>query len=203
MELNELKASWNALDKRLADNEIVNIRIVKEMIAQKTKSAYDRIYGLNIYNFVVYVLIMAVLFPIIYSSTPITTTSFVIVELAMAIGIIPLIRKITLLSNFDLEGKKCNELSGMVLRYKKVCNSEKLWTITSVCIAMVAFYISELGFNQKAGYVLGTTRILLVLGLTLLTLAIGYLFGLWQRKRHAQQMLEIEQGLEELKEFEN
>jgi hypothetical protein len=39
MELEELKASWNALDKRLAETEIVNMRMVKEMIQQKARSA--------------------------------------------------------------------------------------------------------------------------------------------------------------------
>ena len=43
MELDELKTSWNALDKRLAETEIVNLRVVKEMIQQKTKSAYNGI----------------------------------------------------------------------------------------------------------------------------------------------------------------
>jgi hypothetical protein len=37
----------------------------------------------------------------------------------------------------------------------------------------------------------------------LLTFALAFVIGLWQRRRHAQQMQEIERGLEELKEFEN
>ena len=71
-----------------------------------------------------------------------------------------------------------------------------------VCLAMVAFYISELGFNKEAGYVLGT-RLLLVLGLSLLTFALGYVIATIQRRRHATQMKEIERGLEELKEYED
>ena len=53
MELDDLKTKWNALDKRLAETEIVNMRMVKEMVSHKTKSAYDRIVGQNIYNLVV------------------------------------------------------------------------------------------------------------------------------------------------------
>ena len=45
MELEALKASWNKLDERLAETEIVNLRVVKEMIQQKTKSAYESIIG--------------------------------------------------------------------------------------------------------------------------------------------------------------
>lgn len=201
MELETLKASWNALDKRLAETEIVNLRIVKEMIQQKTKSAYDGIVGQNIYSFVVNILIICVVFPYVYMNTPISTISFAIVESVMAIGLIPMIWKLSLLSRFDMGSKSCNQLSRTVLCYKKICQKEKIWMIGAVCLAMVAFYISELGFNTEAGYTLGT-RLLLPLGLSLFTLVVGYFFARWQLRRHAQQLQEIEQGLKELKEFE-
>jgi uncharacterized membrane protein len=76
------------------------------------------------------------------------------------------------------------------------------WTIGIVDTAFIAFYISEYGFNTAAGYSFTTDRILLVAGLTLLTFALAFAIGLWQRRRHAQQMQEIEQGLAELREFE-
>ena len=201
MELEELKASWNAFDKRLAESDIINLRMVKEMIAQKTRRVFDRIYGLNVYYFAVSLLILGVVFPYVYMNTPISTTSFVIVETILVIGLYPHIKKLNLLSKFNLEGKSCHELSSLVLQYKKVCHNETYWTIAIVSIAMVAFYITELGFNQQANYVLGT-RVMLVIGLTLLTFALAYVIAQWQRRRHATQMQEIEQGLEELREFE-
>ena len=201
MELEELKASWSAFDKRLAESDIINLRMVKEMIAQKTRRAFDRIYGLNVYYFAVSLLILGVVFPYVYMNTPISTTSFVIVETILVIGLYPHIKKLNLLSKFNLEGKSCHELSSLVLQYKKVCHNETYWTIAIVSIAMVAFYITELGFNQQANYVLGT-RVMLVIGLTLLTFALAYVIAQWQRRRHATQMQEIEQGLEELREFE-
>ena len=203
MELDELKTSWNALDKRLTETEIVNLRVVKEMIQQKTKSAYNGIVGQNLYSFVVTLLIAAVVFPFVYMNTSISTTSFVIIEAVLLIGLIPQIWKLLLLSRFDLDGKKTNELSRLVLRYKKICSNESIWTIVCVALAMVAFYVLEFGFNQNAGYVLSVNNILLVVGLTLLTFALAFVIGLWQRRRHALQMQEIERGLEELREFEN
>ena len=200
MELEALKASWNKLDERLAATEIVNLRLVKEMIQQKTKSAYDSIMSQNIYNFVVNMLIICVVFPYVYLNTPIQTASFAIVEGVMVIGLIPLVWKLSLLSKFDL-GKGCSELDRLVLTYKKVCHQEKVWLIGAVCLAMIAFYILELGFNTEAGYKFGT-RLILPLGLTLLTLALRLVFAKWQLRRHAQQLREIEHGLEELREFE-
>ena len=201
MELDDLKTSWNALDKRLAETEIVNMRMVKEMVSQKTKTAYDGILKQNIYNFVVSMLIICVVFPFVYMNTPIRPVSFAIVEGVMVIGMIPQIWKLSLLSKFNLVGKKCNELSGLVLRYNKVCHHEKLWGIAAVCLALAAFYIMELGFNEEAGYEL-STRLILPIGLSVLTFGMGLFFAKWQLRRHVQQMQEIERGLEELKDFE-
>ena len=203
MELDELKTSWNALDKRLAETEIVNLRVVKEMIQQKTKSAYNGIVGQNLYSLVVTLVVAVVVFPFVYKNTSISITSFVIIEAVLLTGLIPQIWKLLLLSRFDLDGKKTNELDGLVLRYKKFCNNESLWTIVCVTLAMVAFYVMEFGFNQNAAYVFSVNNILLFVGLTLFTFALAFAVGLWHRRRHAQQMQEIERGLEELREFEN
>ena len=201
MELEALKASWNKLDERLAATEIVNLRVVKEVIQQKTKSAYDSILGQNIYNFVVNMLIICVVFPYVYLNTPIQATSFAIVEGVMVIGLIPMVWKLSLLSKFDLGGKSSSELSRLVLTYKKVCHQEKVWMIGAVCLAMIAFYILELGFNTEAGYEF-STRLLLSLGLSVLTFGLGIVFAKWQLHRHAHQLQEVERGLEELREFE-
>ena len=199
MELEALKASWNKLDERLAATEIVNLRVVKEMIQQKTKSAYEGIIGQNLYTLVVNFLIICVVFPYVFMNTPIRTVSFAIVEGVMVIGLIPLIWKLMLLSKFDLD-KKSNELSGLVLNYKKICHSEKLWSTILVVAALISFYISELGFNPC--YKFEVSRMLVVVGLTLITFAVGLGIGIYQIRRHTQQLQEIERGLEELREFE-
>ena len=202
MELDDLKTSWNALDKRLAETEIVNMRLVKEMVSQKTKSAFNGIVGHNIYNFVVSLVIIGFVFPYVWMHTPISTTSFAIVEAMMIIGLIPVVRKLLLLSKFDVDGKNLSELNRQVLKYKKACHDDPYWTITGVTLGFVGFYISELGFNTAVDYGF-SNRVWVVVGLTLLTFALAFVIGLWQRRRHAQQMQEIERGLEELKEFEN
>lgn len=202
MELDELKASWNALNNHLVQSEVVNLRMVRELIAKKTRSAFDGVCRHNYYNLIVCILIICVVFPYVYMNTPIRAFSFVIVEVAMVIGLIPQIMKLSLLSQFNLEGKCCNELMGLVLRYKKVCHQEVIWGIGEVTFAMIAFYISELVFNDQVNYGF-SMKVLLPLGLSVLTFCLSYMLALWMRRHHAQQLLEIEQGLEELKEFEN
>lgn len=201
MELDELKTSWNALDKRLAEAELVNMRMVKEVVSLKTKSAYNGIVGLNTYTFVANLFIIGLVFPYVWTNTPISTASFVIVEALMLIGLIPIVRKLLLLSKFDVAGKNISEQSRLVLKYKKACNDDPFWTIGVVTLGFVSFYISELGFNTAVDYGFDN-RIWIVIALTILTLGIGFIIGLWQLRRQAQQMHEIEQGLEELREFE-
>lgn len=201
MELEELKASWNKLDERLAESDIVNQRVLRELIQQKTKTAYDHIIRHNIYNFVVNMLIICAVFPYVYMKTPIQTVSFALVEGVMVVGLIPMIWKLSLLSKFDMLDKSSSELTRLALSYKKICHQEKFWMIGAVCIAMIAFYILELGFNTEAHYEFGT-RLVLPLALSLLTLLLGLFFAKWQLRRHAQQMAEIEKGLQELRDFE-
>lgn len=200
MELDDLKTSWNALDKRLAKTEIVNLRIVKEMISQKTKTALERLMGLNLYTLIANLVVMALVFPYVLMNTPVTLTTFVIVEAILLIGLTPHIRKPMLLSQFDLDGKKTNELTSLVLRYKQICSEETYWTVFTIAFACAGFLISELGFNASV-YTL-SPKIWLVAALVLLTFAIAFAVGFWHHRSHAMQMKEIEQGLKELEEFE-
>lgn len=202
MEIEELKTCWNIFDKRLAECELVNVRIVKELISQKTKTAFDSLSGLNLYTCVANLFVMAVVFPYVFMNTPITITSFILVEAAMAIGLIPHVRKFAILSRFDINRKPLCELDRLILQYRKVRHREWLWTVVSISLAVTAFYVSELGFNQSVSYIFGP-KVLIVVVLTLLTLAIACIIGVWQKRLHARQMADIESGLRELAEFEN
>ena len=43
MDLEKMKLGWDALNERLERNEVVNQKIIKEMISAKTKSAYSHV----------------------------------------------------------------------------------------------------------------------------------------------------------------
>ena len=174
MEIEELKTCWNTFDKRLAESELVNVRIVKELISQKTKTAFDRLSVLNLYTCVANLFVMAVVFPYVF----------------------------VILSRFDINRKPLCELDRLMLQYRKVRHREWLWTVVSISLAFTAFYVSELGFNQSVSYIFGP-KVLIVVVLTLLTLAIACIIGVWQKRLHTRQMADIESGLRELAEFEN
>ena len=45
MELDDLKATWQDINRRLEKNEIMNRQIIEKMIVSRTSSAYDRQIG--------------------------------------------------------------------------------------------------------------------------------------------------------------
>lgn len=202
MELENIKTSWNAFDQELTDAETIDMGMVNQLITHKTKTAHDSISLQNTHNIIVYILIMLVVFPYIWMNTPISTLSFCIVEVSLAIGLVPLAWKQTILTKFNLESKKSNELRKLVLKYKKVSHNETIWTIVLICSTMIGFYISELYFNKQHTYYINS-RIILVAVLTSVTIAVGCAIAYWQRRRHTDRLKEIEDGLEELIEFEN
>ena len=108
MELENIKTSWNAFDQELTDAETIDMGMVNQLITHKTKTAHDSISLQNTHNIIVYILIMLVVFPYIWMNTPISTLSFCIVEVSLAIGLVPLAWKQTILTKFNLESKKSN-----------------------------------------------------------------------------------------------
>ena len=63
MNLDEMKNSWNVLNERLEQNEILNKRIIEEMVASKTKSAYDCIYNQELRGLYILLLVALIVLP--------------------------------------------------------------------------------------------------------------------------------------------
>ena len=63
MNLDEMKNSWNVLNERLEQNEILNKRIIEEMVASKTKSAYDSIYNQELRGLYILLLVALIVLP--------------------------------------------------------------------------------------------------------------------------------------------
>lgn len=51
MDMEEMKKGWMVLNERLSQNEILNRRIIKEMLTTRTQTAYEQIYNWEWRNF--------------------------------------------------------------------------------------------------------------------------------------------------------
>lgn len=118
MDLNEMKASWQLLDKRLRQQEIVNKRIIQEMIARRTRSAHSRLIVSHLSGFVI---VAAVLILILALRNPIGIRPEAI---WIALGtLLPLLvymmASARFLRRFDLEKSTLCQLRSWVLQLRK------------------------------------------------------------------------------------
>lgn len=64
MDMEEMKKGWMVLNERLSQNEILNRRIIKEMLTTRTQTAYEQIYNWEWRNFLSSCLLLQSLLPL-------------------------------------------------------------------------------------------------------------------------------------------
>lgn len=192
MELEELKAGWGVLNERLEQNEILNKRIIKEMITNRTQSAYERLFRYDLFGLLL-VLVMCVLFPVLVVTGKIVMQplSFAFLEGAIGIGLIMQVFFSSILLRFNIEKKKICELARLTLTYKLWMKRNFTFGSGIGLTVLIAFL-----FLEKARLVANWE---IRLGVTLLFV---FIMGFYQIRFYLKNIQTIEKGLEELKEFE-
>ena len=185
MELEELKAGWNVLNERLAQNEILNKRIIKEMIINRTQSAYERLFRFDLFGLIL-AFVMCVLFPVL-----VVTGKIVMQPLSIGIGFIIQVFFSAILLRFNMEKKRICELARLTLIYKLWMKRNFMFASGLVVSALIAFL-----FIEKARLV-ANWEIRLILILLFISIMMFY-----QIRFYLRNIRTIEKGLEELKEFE-
>ena len=192
MELEELKAGWNVLNERLAQNEILNKRIIKEMIINRTQSAYERLFRFDLFGLIL-AFVMCVLFPVLVVTGKIVMQplSFAVLEWPIGIGFIIQVFFSAILLRFNMEKKRICELARLTLIYKLWMKRNFMFASGLVVSALIAFL-----FIEKARLV-ANWEIRLILILLFISIMMFY-----QIRFYLRNIRTIEKGLEELKEFE-
>lgn len=192
MELEELKMSWNLLNERLEENEILNKRIIKEMITRRTESAYERLFKLNLFKLVV-VIVISLLFPVMYVAGDVgmKTLSFVLLEVTLTLGLISQIFLFSTLAKFDMEKKKTQELIKLALLYKLWARRNYTYGTALALIVLIAYWIIQEVHLMQHGFI-GMGFILLY----------AFIVMCYQIRFYRKNIRTIEKSLEELKEFE-
>ena len=119
MELEELKASWSVLNEQLEKSEMLNKRIIKEMITNRTQSAYERLFRYDIFGLIL-CFTLCVMFPILVTTGKLVLNpaAFAILEGAILIGFVMQFFFLFILGRFDMEKKKICDLTRLTLTYK-------------------------------------------------------------------------------------
>ena len=193
MNFDEMKNSWNVLNERLEQNEILNKRIIEEMVASKTKSAYDSIYNQELRGLYILLLVALIVLPANrFLGINMKQSSFILLEALMFMAL--LFQSVILysLSKFKLNYMKVNELTRTVLKYRKFYSYNKKYGTILGLGSVIIFMISESNITNPYAFLP-----------VLAVMIIGCIYSYTKLKLHEQKIKEVEQGLAELKEFES
>lgn len=191
MTLDELKKGWGVLNERLSQNEVVNQRIIKEMILRKTNSAYDAIYQTNKWGLIATFFIGALMLPLAKTfGMPIYRETFIALETFILLGFLYEGYMFHVLSRFNLHTMKVDEMMHSILKYKKMYIENQRYGKLAILLIVLICMGLQRAFTLPV--------IVATILFTLVSIFMMYV----QDKRHRQHLQEIEKGLEELKDFE-
>ena len=192
MNLDEMKNSWNVLNERLEQNEILNKRIIEEMVASKTKSAYDSIYNQELRGLYIILLCGLIVLPVNrFLGINMKLSSFILLETVMFLALLFQLAILYSLSKFKLNYMKVNELTRTVLKYRRFYSYNKKYGTILGLGSVIVFMISESKITNPYAFVPVLT-----------VMIVGCIYSYTKMKQHEQKIKEVEQGLAELKEFE-
>lgn len=193
MNFDEMKNSWNVLNERLEQNEILNKRIIEEMVASKTKSAYDSIYNQELRGLYIILLCCLIVLPVNrFLGINMKLSSFILLEAVMFLALLFQLAILYSLSKFKLNYMKVNELTRTVLKYRRFYSYNKKYGTILGLGSVIVFMISESKITNPYAFVPVLT-----------VMIVGCIYSYTKMKQHEQKIKEVEQGLAELKEFES
>lgn len=191
MDLNEMKASWQLLNERLQKQEIVNKRMIREMITRRTVSAHTRLVMSNGAGLCLLIAIVGALL-IARNSIQIRPEVFWIAIGALGAVIVYTLGSARFLNRFNLEKGTLVELRNWVLQLKKRQRME-LWggPIYGLVFFLIVFFLHH---HYRSAY-----QLLVDAGAAVFAAVAVYYSYRYIDKKSAD---EIAQGLKELEELE-
>lgn len=191
MELNELKESWQLLNEQLQKNEIVNRKVVKLLIGKRMLSARDRLIRANWVAILTLGVILLIV-PLAAVRVTIRPEMFWLIYTLLPAVMLYALWSIHFVSKLDLASCTLVEIRRWVLRYKRLLRIE-LW-----CTPFLALGTFGAVFLIHHHY--RSVQMMVFDGLMLLVAIVASCLAyVYVDKRSVK---EIEQGLEELHEFE-
>ena len=191
MELNELKESWQLLNEQLQKNEIVNRKVVKLLIGKRMLTARDRLIRANWVAILALGVILLIV-PLAAVRVTIRPEMFWLIYTLLPAVMLYALWSIHFVSKLDLASCTLVEIRRWVLRYKRLLRIE-LWCTPFLALGPfgTVFLIHH---HYRSVQMMGFDGLMLLVAIVASCLAYVYV--------DKRSVKEIEQGLEELHEFE-
>ncbi|MDR1920076.1 MAG: hypothetical protein LBQ65_10585 [Tannerellaceae bacterium] len=191
METDALKASWGILNERLAQSEILNKRIIKEMIASRTRSAHENLLrGEVVTNILVFLLIGIA--PLLKAKGFFIDSQalFILAESVLVVALVLNLYMASSIFRFNIETMKLNKLTECILTYKLWCR--RAYWMAGGLIVLCFLIILFLGIFSLSSFIVRVA----------IGLAIGCFAAYFLHIHSRKNITAIEKSLEELKELE-
>lgn len=189
MELEELKANWNILNERLQKNEILNKRIIKDMITNRILTARQRLLWKIIIGYGIYFicLLLSAFAPVLFR-TPLLL-AYLVGGFALVIAVSGLPATIYF-CRIDIKKPLMDSFRRLLFYQKYMRIAYPIIIISALALLIcIQFYYFELGANK------GTFIFAFAFLITLIGSFIEYRWDF-------SKLDAMKKGLEELKEFE-
>lgn len=188
MELEELKASWNVLNERLRQSEILDKRIVKEMILKRSDDAIGRLYKLDVLGAVVCVVTFLALLvaAIVYPYIGTVWGRFALAALPGVASVWGMI-KLRLIGRIDPRECSLKEVSSLLAKYK-------IWNIRELLASIPAAFVT-------LAFVFSTMPVFPWQGLVVCVVS-GLIVGSLEYIYYKRSVVKVDKILQELQEFE-
>ena len=192
MELDDLKATWQDINRRLEKNEIMNRQIIEKMIVSRTSSAYDRLM-----RYEKRILILCI-FCMIYFLWPLILDIFgiyviVLTEFIMIYCVLEQLYKIRLLKKMNLTTDSVYDVISRTLHYQKITmNAMKIGTFIIITVFIIACSFGVLT-NPENNFILWGVYAGAIVGLIL---------GLSTFNKHKKDIDELMKALDDLKTYQ-
>ena len=209
MELEELKRNWTALNERIEKVEMVNERLVKNMVELRTKSTFGRFFDQqrNILNYgIIFSLFFAIRYLFIYHrGEEINPYILIIVFIPLVSALCKRGVYSPLFTKMDIAKVTPQKALKSLIRYKKLYLLEHYCIYIIGILGTIAFVIWHIIFTyntyHKYHLKMDIQMTIFVLSIEIIAMSIMLWKGNKFKKEHLKDLKELEDGLQELKEY--
>lgn len=197
MNIDEFKETWVTFNERLLQNEIVNQKILKEMIGTRMNTSIDKLRKQNNLGFWICLIGSFIFSPMqfFFSAKVIHLQSFLACELALLFGLVLVLRQRYFLNRISNGNISVTEMQRCFEKYKKLFNLDKVFgTFVGFSAALIYIY-----YEWPADTPEGNLRAGIFISLIIL---IGIVFTVINLRKYKQAMESIKKDMEELTEYE-
>ncbi|GAT63983.1 hypothetical protein [Paludibacter jiangxiensis] len=157
MELDEIKNSWNELNQRLEKTEVLNKRLINEMLNTRHQSAKDKLMRFEVAFLILCIVfsgfVMTLFFTGVYS-----VSMVILMEAVFILCGIWQVYKIYLLNRMQIDTCSTTELLQKAIRYKVLTRMRTVVGLIAIIPILVLFVLFNKGLHNTAemtGFIVG------------------------------------------------